>query len=106
MEEIKKESEWEEASPRIVLLASGFSLFGKNEEVVKNDEVDMDDVAVVDEIHPSCREDIKVWAGGCLVGVPFAGRDLVLAARMSAEFEKKKEEDCGSSSSGGGGSVL
>eukprot|EP00985_Skeletonema_marinoi_P013757 scaffold6868_cov120-Skeletonema_marinoi.AAC.2 len=99
MEEVKKESEWEEASPRIVLLASGFSLFGKTEEeVVKNDEVDMDDVAVVDEIHPSCREDIKVWAGGCLVGVPFAGRDLVLAARMSAEFEK--EEDCGSSSGG------
>jgi len=90
MEEVKKESEWEEASPRIVLLASGFSLFGKNE--AKN-EVDMDDVAVVDEIHPSCKEDIKLWAGGCIPGVPFAGRDLVSAARMSAAFEK---EECSS----------
>lgn len=96
MEEVKKESEWEEASPRIVLLASGFSLFGdinQDEIQIKNDdEVDMDDVAavVVDEIHPSCREDMKVWAGGCIAGVPFAGRDLVLAARLNASFEKKE----------------
>ena len=95
MEEVKRESEWEEASPRIVLLASGFSLFGSsndNDDANKSDEVDMDDV-VVDEIHPSCRDDMKLWAGGCIPGVPFAGRDLVTAARMSAAFEKEGRDN-------------
>ena len=93
MEEVKKESEWEECSPRIVLLASGFSLFNNKKD---NDNSNEDDAAVVDEIHPSCKKDIQLWAGGCIPGVPFAGRDLVMAARMSAKFEKnhiKKKED-------------
>lgn len=67
MEEVRKEAEWEESSPRIVLLASGFMLI---------DDTAMD----MDELHPSCREDVKVWAGGSWIpGLPFAGRDLIAA---------------------------
>lgn len=68
MEEVRKEAVWEESSPRIVLLASGFMLI---------DDSAMDQM---DELHPSCREDVKVWAGGNLIpGLPFAGRDLIAA---------------------------
>ena len=79
MNEVKKEAEWEEASPRIVLLASAFSLFNEDDDEM-------------DELHPSCRSDAMVWAGGSIPGVPFAGRELVAAYKLNAKFYKKKKK--------------
>ncbi|KAL9179628.1 hypothetical protein ACHAXT_008918 [Thalassiosira profunda] len=79
MEEVKKEAEWEEASPRVVLLASGFSLFQDEEEM--------------DNLHSSCRTDVERWARGSIPGVPFAGRDLVSAYRWAAKFEQSNGAD-------------
>lgn len=81
MAEVKREAEWEEASPRIVLLASGFALFGDGDEEA-------------DELHPSCQSDARLWAGGSLPGVPFAGRDLVSAYRAAAAcFEGREDSE-------------
>jgi len=85
MAEVKKEAEWEEASPRIVLLASAFSLFQANEEDDDNDEVDE-----MDELHPSCQSDVKLWSGGFIPGIPFAGRDLITAYKRNQRFDHKQ----------------
>ena len=86
MDEVKKEAEWEESSPRIVLLASGFSLFNNEQK----DETSIDDNTVprrdIDIVHSSCQDDIQLWAGGSIPGIPFAGRDLVMAYNMNAKF--------------------
>jgi hypothetical protein len=76
MDEVRKEAEWEEASPRIVLLASGFMLFDEKKNGPVEDEKKNDD-DMVDRVHPSCKGDVLLWAGGAIPGVPFAGRDLV-----------------------------
>lgn len=87
MDEVRKEAEWEEASPRIVLLASGFLLFGDD-----NESEDMRD-DMVDKLHPSCREDVTLWAGGAIPGVPFAGRDLVTLYKRTMLSTKSGKND-------------
>ena len=48
----------------------------------------------MDELHPSCREDVKVWAGGSLIpGLPFAGRDLVAAYNEAKAVSTIAEQD-------------
>jgi hypothetical protein len=136
MDEVRREAEWEESSPRIVLLGSGFMLFsaaaddddddddddgrkegGDEEDGETTKEADDDgsllrpssrrvvggggmmETIVVDRLHSSCREDVRIWAGGgSIPGVPFAGRDLVSAyLRERIAFGKsatrKKMED-------------
>ena len=73
MEEVKREAEWEEASPRIVLLVSGSAVLREEREE-----------GGPGALHPSCRADARLWAGGSIPGVPFAGRDLVTALRAGA----------------------
>ena len=86
MDEVKREAEWEESSPRIVLLASGFSLFNNKQK----DELSIEDDTVprrdIDAVHSSCQDDIQLWAGGSIPGIPFAGRDLVMAYNKNAKF--------------------
>ena len=82
MDEIKKEAEWEESSPRIVLLASAFSLFQDSDE------------EEMDKLHPSCISDVKLWVGGMINGIPFAGRDLVTAYNNNTVLMMNGKKDC------------
>jgi hypothetical protein len=134
MDEARREAEWEESSPRIALLGSGFMLFAPRDLSCNDDEGGIGTTTTTttttkekngsssscpppsrsrrhedgrmdaDELHPSCREDVRVWAGGgSIPGVPFAGRDLVHGYRMERiAFERARE---GEEARGGGRST-
>jgi hypothetical protein len=87
MDEVRREAEWEEASPRIVLLASGFLLFEQGGDVEEMNDI------TIDKLHPSCRKDAMLWAGDAVPGVPFAGRDLVMAYKKTIMMSSAKNDD-------------
>ena len=78
MAEIKREAEWEECSPRLVLLFSAFDLFLKGDST--------------DELHTSCTDEVEQWSGGKIPGLPFAGRDLVMSYKLASRYN-----ECGKS---------
>eukprot|EP00956_Cyclotella_meneghiniana_P015659 scaffold24127_cov22-Cyclotella_meneghiniana.AAC.1 len=85
MSEVSRECEWQECSPRIVCLTSGFFI-GCSSSTTEPEDNSNDDTTV---IHNSCRHEMEAWYGGRIPGIPFAGRDLIDCYKMYRRFEEE-----------------
>eukprot|EP00956_Cyclotella_meneghiniana_P010152 scaffold13999_cov34-Cyclotella_meneghiniana.AAC.2 len=81
MMEVQRECEWQECSPRIVCLTSGFFIGCSSSTDNSNDDPTV--------IHDSCRHEMEAWYGGRIPGIPFAGRDLIDCYKMYRRFEEE-----------------
>jgi hypothetical protein len=72
--EINRETEWEEASPRLIVMVTSDDL----------------GTAVEEESDPIIHPDHWEWNGGGLQGIPWAGRELLRAKELNAlHFSRK-----------------